>query len=97
MFVHGGPDRRCRIWRRSIEAQRLRLSWEQTGVKDAIEHAISSHQLRSAFWPNPGSAGQLVGRITPERDEMRYLFWIGPISLRDLIRADARNFAAPQR
>jgi hypothetical protein len=70
---------------------------KETGLKDPIKRAVPLHQLSGAFWPNPGGAGQFVGRITPERNEVRYLFWIDAISLLDLFRPDARNFAAPRR
>ena len=69
---------------------------EETGVKDAIKRAVSPHQLRCTFWPNPGSARQFVGRIAAERNEVRYLFWVDSISLPDLFRTDARNWGLTQ-
>ena len=90
MLTHPSCDR-------SIEAEHLRLTWEETRVKDAIKRSVPPHQLRPTFWPNPGSARQFVGRITAERNEVRHLFWIDAISLPDLLGPDPRNFAAPRR
>jgi hypothetical protein len=53
--------------------------------------------LSGAYWPNPGSSWQFIGRIAAQRDEVGYLFRIGAISLADLFGPDAREFAAPRR
>jgi hypothetical protein len=37
--------------------------------------------LSGAFWPDSGSAGQFVRRITAERNESRHLVWIDAVSL----------------
>jgi hypothetical protein len=49
-------ERRFRIHSRDqpIEAERLPLSCEQTGVEDAIKRSVPPQQLRSAFRPDPG-------------------------------------------
>ena len=91
-------QRRVRIHRRdqSIKAKHLGLSLKETGLKDAVKRAVPPQQLRSAFRSDPGSARQFVGRVTAERNKVRYLFWIDAISLPDLFGPDAREFAAPR-
>lgn len=63
-----GP-RRCRIHRRDqpIEAEHLSLGLKEICLKDPIKRAVASHQLRGAFWLNPGCARQFVRRITAEK------------------------------
>jgi hypothetical protein len=46
--------------------------------------------LGRAFWPDPGSARHLVGRVTAERNEVRHLVWMDAISLLNLFGPDAR-------
>jgi hypothetical protein len=70
---------------------------KETGVKHAVKCAVSPQQLRSAFRPNSDSARQFVRGVTTERDEVRYLVRIDPISLPHLFGPDAREFAAPRR
>jgi hypothetical protein len=85
-------QRHCRIHRGnlSIEAERLRLSSEQTGVKDALKCAVSPTKLSRTFWPNPGSGSTPMiglrprslekspsGAANPERSRAR----AGPPSL----------------
>ena len=91
--------RRFRIHRRNqpIETERLSLSLKETSFEDAIKRAVPLHQLSGAFWPDPGRARQFVGRITAQRDKVRHLFGIDAISLPDLFRPDAREFATPRR
>jgi hypothetical protein len=57
---------------------------KEIGLEDAIKRAVPPQQLRSAFRPDPGGARQFVGRVTAERDKVRYLLWIDAISLPDL-------------
>ena len=63
--------------------------------KDAVERPVTSHEVGSAFWTDPGGAGQFIGRIAAKRDEVGYLFRVDAVSLPDLFGADARDFAGP--
>ena len=51
--------------------------------------------MGGAYWSNPSSSWQFIGRITAQRDEVGHLFRIDAISLADLFGPDAREFAAP--
>jgi hypothetical protein len=57
----------------------------------------SAPQLSGALWPDSGCARQVVRGIAAERNEVRHLVWIDAVSLPDLFRPNARDFAAPRR
>jgi hypothetical protein len=73
------------------------LDLKQTRLQDRIKRAVPPQQLRGAFWSDPGSAKQFVRGVTSERNEVRYLVWTDALSLPDLFRPGAREFAAPRR
>ncbi len=70
---------------------------KETSFEDGIKCAVPLHQLSGALWADSSSARQFVGRVTAERNEVRNLVWIDAISLPDLVRPNARDFAAPRR
>ena len=98
------PDRRARAARLRIhrrdqpkETEHSNLTLKETRLNDPIKRAVPRRQPRGAFWLDPGSARQFVGRITPERNEVRHSVWINTISFPDLFGPDARYFPAPRR
>ena len=53
--------------------------------------------MSSPNWSNPGGSWQFIRRITPQRDEVGYLFRIDAISLPNVFRPNTRQLAAPRR
>jgi hypothetical protein len=66
--------------------------------KDRPEERRSATRTAALFerrvLPQPRPRVQFVGWIAAKRNEVGYLFWIDAISLPDLFRTDASNFAA---
>src|SRR5262249_12622567 len=81
----------------SVEPEHFRLLGEPAGGEDCVERAVAAQQVGGALWTNTARPGQLVGRVTAQRDEIRHLPGIDAIALPHLRGTDARHFAGADR
>ena len=83
--VHGGDA--------SIEAEFLGLSGETAARQERLQGRAVAQQAGGRLRPNAARARELVGGITPQRDEVRHLLRIDAVALAHLGGSDARHLA----
>ena len=80
LAIHGGD--------RTIEPEFVGLFREDAGLEDRREASVFLDQLRGAARADAGRAGQFVGRIAAQRDEVRDLGRLDAVAGADLGRTD---------
>jgi len=89
LAVHGGD--------RTVEPQIRGLFGKPAGFQDCRQAAVLPQQRGRASRADAGSAGQLVRRVAPQRDEIRHLLGLDAIAGADLRGTDARHLAGADR
>jgi len=89
LAVHGGD--------RTVEPQIRGLFGKPAGFQDCRQAAVLPQQRGRASRADARSAGQLVRRVAPQRDEIRHLLGLDAIAGADLRGTDARHLAGADR
>ena len=89
LAVHGGD--------RTVEPQIRGLFGKPAGFQDRRQAAVLPQQRGRASRADAGSAGQLVRRVAPQRDEIRHLLGLDAIAGADFRGTDARHLAGRER
>ena len=91
----------CGKRRRRVHGRNLFVKLELCGLRtktplrqNPLERAELTQQHCRALRTDPAGAGELVGRIATQSDEVGHLLWLDAIALAHLIGADARHLAA---
>src|SRR5256714_7219300 len=74
-----------------VATQLLRVRREATGLERGLERLVPAEDLGRLLRPDPRRAGQPVGRVAAERDEVRHLLRLDAVALAHLRRPDARE------
>src|ERR1051325_7297531 len=74
-----------------VEPQVLRLGRESPSGQSSLERAVLAQDVCGLLGPDARGAGELVRRVSAERDEVRYLLGVDPVTLAHLVRADPRQ------
>jgi hypothetical protein len=71
------------------------LGRKETGRQNGVQGTVPLQQIGSTFRPDTARAGQLVGLVTAQGDEIRHLAGVYAIPVAHLGGADTSHLAGP--